>query len=354
MDALFVRSLLRDAVLVKPMFLGSNYREMVQQLMHTKVEGVCSRHGFVMPGSVAVHKVAPGRLEAVSLNGDVRFDMQYYANVCNPPVGTILKARVVNVNKFGILAHSGVLLPNGDFVPVVETIITKQPVAATAASEIDLDSVAQGDEINVEILGKKFELNDTKISVIGRAVKPGSTTPASAASAPVLPHLVDGGYGDEAVDDDNPEQVDSEEEEDQEEEDADSEDADDDEDDDDDAVADDDDDDDDDNGKKNTKSKKSAAAGDAKKSDKGIKSISVSYDTEEDDDDAIRDRLQKGDDVAEKVGGGGASDDEVDMSDDEDAFASENDVDYADDGEGDGASSFGGGDEDYVTVKNKD
>ena len=177
MDGLFVRSLLRDAIIMKPQLLGSNYREMVQQIMRMKVEGVCSRHGYVMSGSVALHKVSAGRIEGVSLNGDVRFDVQYYASVCNPPVGSILTARVVNTNKFGLLAHSGVTLPDGDFVPVIEVIMTKQPVAgisptddADATASIDLDAINAGDEVSVEILGKKFELNDDKISVFGRVV----------------------------------------------------------------------------------------------------------------------------------------------------------------------------------------
>lgn len=169
MDAVFVRSVLRDTLLLKPQLLGSNYREVLLAQLRRKVEAVCSRHGYVMPGSVALHKVSSGRLEAVSLNGDIKYDVQYYANVCNPPVGTVLRARVVDLNRFGVLAHCGLLLPDGDFVPVVEIIVTRQGVNG-ATSEIDLDALKKGDEINVEILGKKFELNDDKISVIGRAV----------------------------------------------------------------------------------------------------------------------------------------------------------------------------------------
>ena len=185
-----MRSLLKDAVLMKPHLLGSNYRDMIQQLMRQRVEGMCSRHGYIMPGSLSIHKVWPGRLEAVSLNGDVRFDIQYYANVCNPPVGTVLTARVVNTNKFGVLAQAGILLPDGDFVPVVEIIVTKTPMASVpGASEVDLEALKAGDEINVEIMGKKFELNDDKISVIGRAVKKGAVA-ASKAPATLQPLLI--------------------------------------------------------------------------------------------------------------------------------------------------------------------
>jgi DNA-directed RNA polymerase subunit E'/Rpb7 len=190
MEALFVRSILRDALLMKPQYLGSNYREMLTAQLQMKVEAVCSRHGYIMPGSVSIHKVSPGRVEAVSLNGDVRFDVQYYANVCNPPVGVVLPARVKSLNKFGVMAHSGLQMPDGDFVPVLEIIVTKQPVNGVA-SEVDLEAVKEGDEIHVEILGKKFELNDAKISVVGRAVDPARATATTPAAHVLLPSMYD-------------------------------------------------------------------------------------------------------------------------------------------------------------------
>jgi DNA-directed RNA polymerase subunit E'/Rpb7 len=115
-----------------------------------------------------VHRIVSGRVEAVSLNGDVRYDVQYFASVCNPPVGSVLPARVVNLNRFGVLTHSGIQQPDGTFVAVVESIITKQ--ALGLPSEVDLETLSVGDNVFVEIVGKKFELDDEKISVIGRVV----------------------------------------------------------------------------------------------------------------------------------------------------------------------------------------
>ena len=198
MDSSFVRSLLRDTVLVKPHMLGSNYREVVLQQLRMRFEGLCSRHGYILPGTTVLHRIVSGRVEAVSLNGDVRYDVQYFASVCNPPVGTVLPARVVNMNKFGVLAHSGVQAEDGTFRPVVESIITRQPISGAAEvpnapnrqelgeeddDAVDLDSLAIGDMIFVEIVGKKFELNDEKISVIGRATSRPSPTAASSSAA---------------------------------------------------------------------------------------------------------------------------------------------------------------------------
>jgi DNA-directed RNA polymerase subunit E'/Rpb7 len=179
-DIVFVRSLLCDPVLVKPRMLGSNYIEVVERLLRDSHEGVCSRHGFIMPGSIAVRKVLSSRVEAVSLNGDVRYDVQYFANVCNPAIGSIIEGRVINLNRFGVLVHSGVQAPDGTSMPVVETIVTRQAIAGVE-SEVDLDTIEIGQMVRVQIAGKKFELNDDKISVIGRFVaRDGASQPSDA------------------------------------------------------------------------------------------------------------------------------------------------------------------------------
>jgi len=192
MAELFVRSVLQDVVLLRPEMIGSNFREMVQHKLRETFEGVCSRHGYILPGSITVHRILSARIEAVSLNGDVRYDVRYFANVCNPAVGAVVEARIVNMNKFGVLAHSGVQGPDGEFLPVVESIVMRLALESNP-NEVDLDTLAIGDSVFVEIVGRKFELNDERISVIARAVKGGgSLSHSPSAPAPALGALTAG------------------------------------------------------------------------------------------------------------------------------------------------------------------
>jgi DNA-directed RNA polymerase subunit E'/Rpb7 len=176
---LFVRSLVRDAVLIKPRFLGSNFAEAVERSLKDQFEGVCTRHGYILPGSVEVHRILPGRVEAVSLNGDVRYDAEYFASVCNPAVGAVLEARVVNINQFGVAADSGVLHEDGTFLSVVSCIVLHQPVSG-AVSEVDLAQLKPGDEVLVKVLGKRSKLGEKKISVIAVVVRTDDTEPRAA------------------------------------------------------------------------------------------------------------------------------------------------------------------------------
>lgn len=172
---LFVTSLLFDKVRLKPSQLANNYRDILYTKLKDKVEGICTKHGYIKPDSLdkATLKVSPGKVRSFSLNGDVVFDVQYKAEVCNPPIGAVIKSKVMNTNRFGILVSSGISLMKDDgeveIVPVIETVITKQGVGING--NVDLDKIKIGEEINVEILGKKFQLNDKKICAVGRVVE---------------------------------------------------------------------------------------------------------------------------------------------------------------------------------------
>lgn len=159
-DNIFMRMLLNDKVKLEPAFLSKRYKEEVLRRLKLRLEGVCSRHGFIKPNSIQLHKVCMGKVELVSLNGNVQFDVSFYADICNPLIGSVIKSKVLNVNKFGILAEAE---------GVVEIIIAKNSIGIQ--SEIDLNRVRIGDELLIEVVGKKFELNDKKISLIGRVVK---------------------------------------------------------------------------------------------------------------------------------------------------------------------------------------
>ena len=167
MDNIFYRTLLNDYIKIEPKYLSKDYRKYVLSKLRGKMEGVCTRHGYIRSGTIEIYKIAPGNIELVGLNGNIVFDVHYYADVCNPLIGNIVKATVTNVNKFGILAEV-----NG----ILEIIIAKNSVNIQHEHGIDLDKISIADQVIIEVLGKKFELNDKKISIVGKIVP--STTKA--------------------------------------------------------------------------------------------------------------------------------------------------------------------------------
>lgn len=170
---IFTKCLLDDNVKIKPHLLGSNIKTVIKSILVSRYEGKCSHHGYIKKDSIAVYKYSPGVVMASSLNGDILFKVQYYAEVCNPVPETTVTAKVVNHNKFGILAECSV-----DKQTVLEIIIAKN--TNTLVSEVNLQDIKIGDTVTVEVIGKKFELNDKKISVVGRIVSEKRSTKGSA------------------------------------------------------------------------------------------------------------------------------------------------------------------------------
>lgn len=167
-NEIFVRSLLSDKVKILPSQLDKNVRKYILKSLQKKYEGVCSNHGFIQRGSVQIFKVAMGSVLAVSLNGYVEYRVQYYAEICNPTVNSVIHSKIVNSNKFGFLAHTGIR-EEGVFTPILEIILPRN----TLPEGLQLNV---GDEVWCEVVGKKFELGDHRICIVGKLVeRPGQT-----------------------------------------------------------------------------------------------------------------------------------------------------------------------------------
>ena len=165
---IFVRVLLTDKVKLRPHQISSKLKDNLLDSLRAKFEGFCSYHGYIRPDSIDIFKYSMGYIQALSLNGDVEYTVNYYADVCNPSIGSIVHTKVVNTNKFGILTHTGIKTNDGKFLPILEIVVARNMI--NAQNDKNADDIKIGDELHVEILGKKYELMDKKISVIARII----------------------------------------------------------------------------------------------------------------------------------------------------------------------------------------
>ena len=170
-DNIFVRVRLFERIKLEPAFISKGFKDEVLTRLKAKVEGICTKHGYIRPNSIEIVKISTGRVELIGLNGNTQFDVYFTADVCNPLIGSVIKCQVSNINKFGILAEAG---------NIIEAIIAKNSVSIQ--SDVDLQKIRIGDEVLIEVLGKKYELNDKKISLIARIVR-NQETPRSYSSS---------------------------------------------------------------------------------------------------------------------------------------------------------------------------
>ena len=165
----FVPSLLFEKIKLSPKYLNKNYRTIIKRLLVDKNEGICSKHGYVKQHSIELVQISMGTVETHTLHGYINFHVKFKALVCNPTTGSIIKCKVKNSNNFGILCSSGSII-DGDSKEIIDVIIPKNSLSISSDPSVDINSLINGDFVNVEIMGKKFEINDKRISAVGKIV----------------------------------------------------------------------------------------------------------------------------------------------------------------------------------------
>jgi hypothetical protein len=165
---MFQTSLIRCPVKLKVVEVARNVREVVEARAKKMLEGLCSYVGYAKPGSLRLLQMGPGVLSGIDMGRHFTFQCTFSAEVCNPAPGTRMKAYVRSVNRFGALVEGGYIDHMGTLVPVVELVVIRDPTIAK--NEVDVADLEPGDEVGVEVLGRRFELRDTRIAGFGRTV----------------------------------------------------------------------------------------------------------------------------------------------------------------------------------------
>ena len=109
--------------------------------------------GYIDKESISIIERSIGKINSQQLNGNIQFNVRYRALVCNPPKGTIISCKVLNINKMGVL-------------------VEKKPLSIVCARQHHEDksvfkTIDIGDEINVILIGNTFDLYDEEICSIG-------------------------------------------------------------------------------------------------------------------------------------------------------------------------------------------
>jgi len=128
--------------------------KLVEDKLKARIEGRCSRHGFVVPETVKVLSRSMGSLEKGRFTGSIIFHIQAEGTVFNPPDGTILEGEVIRKNKMGI------------YVSYKEAIRVIIPRDLHIGNE-EFEGLEIGSRVEVEIKKSRFQVNDPYILSVG-------------------------------------------------------------------------------------------------------------------------------------------------------------------------------------------
>ncbi len=137
--------------------IGENLKENIEETLRKDIEGRCIDEGYIRPGSITIVSYSAG----VIAGNLVSFNVLFECLICRPVEGMRFRAIVKNVTKAGIRAEI-----NEVKSPVVVFIARDHHFKSTQFSKLE-----EGDDINVRVIGIRYELNDEYISIIGELVE---------------------------------------------------------------------------------------------------------------------------------------------------------------------------------------
>jgi DNA-directed RNA polymerase subunit E'/Rpb7 len=163
-NELFIPIKFRTTILIKPSELDSNFEKTILKKLKDTYENICSKYGYIKNNSIKIIKRSIGTIKNQHFNANTSFDVTCIAEICNPAQGSIIKCKVKAKNSLGLLAEGYY-----DKIPILQIIVPK--ISAGIQSEVNIETINIGSEIKIEVCGKKYQLFDKHISIIGKAIK---------------------------------------------------------------------------------------------------------------------------------------------------------------------------------------
>lgn len=155
MDKLYIRKNIQQTISVE---FSKNEADMTYYFLtyaRDNIEGRCKKDGYIRPKSTQIVSYTAPILK----ENNCIYDVTYNCEVCNPSVEEIYICKIMKLAKIGIRA---MISHNNN--PIVFYISREHN------QNIDFDQYKENDQIQVRIIGKRFQLNDPYIEVIAEII----------------------------------------------------------------------------------------------------------------------------------------------------------------------------------------
>jgi DNA-directed RNA polymerase subunit E'/Rpb7 len=156
MEKYFKTSIITKRCMIPIYELSNNIQQTILNILKTEFEGKCSNEGYIQKNSINIIEHSIG----IANENHIIYDATFEASVCYPVEDQIINCRIDNITKAGVKA----VLSETD-----------NPIVVFAARDLHLDndefnSLTIGDQINVSIIGTRFEIYDQYISAIAKFI----------------------------------------------------------------------------------------------------------------------------------------------------------------------------------------
>lgn len=149
-------SIISRSILIPIINIGSNINDVLRDILAKEIEGKCIREGYIKKESVKILTCSNGIVEGEN----ILFEVVFECKVCCPVEGMNISCIAKNITKAGIRAELGEL-----HSPMIIFIARDHNYLKKEFSEVE-----EGNTINIRVIGQRFELNDTYVSVLGELI----------------------------------------------------------------------------------------------------------------------------------------------------------------------------------------
>lgn len=161
MSSIYFKSTLNSKISINASDLNKNIESIIEKKLKENYEGKCCKDGYIKENSIEIVNRTMGRMDPGQFNGSITYNIEYSAEICNPTEKQLIDCHAVSINKIGVLCMS---------------VDGKQPFKIIIPRRTHLDNtsfkeIIEGTKIQIEVVGSRFEINDTFISIIGNLVK---------------------------------------------------------------------------------------------------------------------------------------------------------------------------------------
>lgn len=160
LSSIYSRSIINRRINLPITVIGKNLKQVIEEYISFYYEGKCVVEGFIKPQSTKIITYSSGTIKR---GNQVSFDIVFECQICFPVEGTIISCIVKTNTKAGITAESADEKPS----PIIVFVARDHHYYSS-----QFNDVKEGDNINIKVIGQRFELNDKFVSIIGELTRP--------------------------------------------------------------------------------------------------------------------------------------------------------------------------------------
>lgn len=156
---IYTKQIIHEKVILKYSNVNNNIENTILENIKTKIEGKCIVHGYVKKNSIKILDYSCGEL----FSDSIIFNVIIECLISFPFESMILECKVVSVTKVGLKCK---LIEDNDESPYLIFVARDHNYNNTKFSSVVIDDI-----LNVRIIGSRFELNDSFISIIAELIE---------------------------------------------------------------------------------------------------------------------------------------------------------------------------------------